>query len=198
MTLYWGSYGTSYYPISTPATVEVPPGNCLPPDLESAGTRTHYRGDGSQPARMGGPHHTTRSNPMLRPIPRPKLNTLGMYSLSQGTMLPYFSFDLGSVQKIHGAMLARVELDRCGDVFTWLKATATLRGGGGGLQNVVPGVYHPPLAPVHLPDDVYRYMIGKVCSELPALAAAADPTAAETLGVLAGALRALAGKAAGG
>ncbi|KAI2509311.1 hypothetical protein MHU86_5064 [Fragilaria crotonensis] len=154
---------------------------------------------------MGGPHHTTRSNPRLRPIPRPKLNTLGMYSfLSQGTMLPYSSFDVGSAsaktafQEIHGAMLARVELDRCGDVFTWLKATATLRGRGG-LQNVVPGVYHP-LAPVHLPADVYQYMIGKVCSELPGCTrcGSSRPHCRGNLGVLAGALRALAGKAAAG
>jgi hypothetical protein len=98
-------------------------------------------------------------------------------------------------QEIHGAMLARDEVDLCGDVLTWLKAAATSRGGGG-LQNVVPGVYHP-IAPVHLPVDVYSYMIGKVRSDLPALAGAADPLAADARGALAGALRALAGKAGG-
>ena len=49
-------------------------------------------------------------------------------------------------QEIHGALLARDEVGMCHDVLTWLKAAATLRGGGG-LQNVVPGVYQPPHCP---------------------------------------------------
>ena len=98
-------------------------------------------------------------------------------------------------QEIHGAMLARNEVGMCHDVLTWLKAAATSRGGGG-LQNVVPGVYHP-IAPVHLSPDVYQYMIGKVRSDLPAVAAAADTIATETHGALVGALHALAGRTDG-
>ena len=93
-------------------------------------------------------------------------------------------------QEIHGAMAAREETVMCRDVLTWLKVAATARGGGG-LQNVVPAVYHP-LAPVHLPPSAYRYLTTKVRSDLPALAAADDPITAETTGALAGALRALA------
>lgn len=50
-------------------------------------------------------------------------------------------------------------------------------------------VYHP-LLPVHFPGEVYRYMIGKVCSDLPALAAL-DVLTTEITGTLAGALWAL-------
>ena len=93
-------------------------------------------------------------------------------------------------QEIHGAMAARDETVTCKDVLTWLKVAATARGGGG-LQNVVPAVYHP-LAPIHLPSSVYRYLTSKVRSDLPALAVADDPLTAETAGAIAGALRALA------
>jgi hypothetical protein len=94
-------------------------------------------------------------------------------------------------QELYGAMQARGEVDRCQDIIVWLKAACTARGGGG-LQNGVPIVYHP-LAPVHLPGEVYRYMIGKVRADLPALAA---PDAATTgiTDTLAGALRALTGR----
>ena len=98
-------------------------------------------------------------------------------------------------QEIHGAMQARDEVGACQDVITWLKAACTARGGGG-LQNVVPVVYHP-LAPVHLPADVYRYMIGKVRGDLPALATP-DALTGELTGTLAGALRVLTGREADG
>ena len=98
-------------------------------------------------------------------------------------------------QELHGAMLARDEVEVCRDVITWLKAAVTARGGGG-LQNIVPVVYHP-IAPVHLPANVYRYMTSKVRADLPALAAA-DPMAAETSGALVGALRALTRGTGGG
>jgi hypothetical protein len=47
-----------------------------------------------------------------------------------------------------------------------------------------------PLTAVHLPEQVYRYMISKVRADLPALADP-DPATAEVTGTLAGALRAL-------
>ena len=57
------------------------------------------------------------------------------------------------------------------------------------MQNTVPAVYQQ-LTPVHLPPDVYRYMISKVRLDLPALATP-DPMVTEVTGTLAGALRAL-------
>lgn len=91
-------------------------------------------------------------------------------------------------QELYGAMQARAELEPSRDVITWLKAACTARGGGG-PQSGVPGVFHP-LTPVHLPLLVYRYMTGKVRSDLPALAAP-DALTSEVTGTLAGALRAL-------
>lgn len=96
-------------------------------------------------------------------------------------------------QELYGAMQARGEVERCQDIVIWLKAACTARGGGG-LQNGVPVVYHP-LAPVHLPGEVYRYMIGKVRGDLPALAAP-DATTTGITDTLAGALRALTGRVA--
>lgn len=46
------------------------------------------------------------------------------------------------------------------------------------------------IAPVHLPGDVYRYLVGKIRGDLPALAEP-DPTAGDITGTLACALRAL-------
>jgi hypothetical protein len=94
-------------------------------------------------------------------------------------------------QELHGAMQARDKLVICRVVLTWLNAAATARGGGG-LQNGVPVVYHP-LAPVHLPGDVYRYMTGsKVKADLPALNGAIDPLDGTVPGGLACVLRVLA------
>ena len=98
-------------------------------------------------------------------------------------------------QEVHGAMQARNEVGSCQDVIIWMKAACTAWGGGG-LQNVVPVVYHP-LAPVHLPPSVYRYMIGKVRGDLPALATP-DAMTGEITGTLAGALRVLTGREADG
>ena len=53
---------------------------------------------------------------------------------------------------LYGAMQGRNEVAICADVTSWLKVTATARGGGG-LQNGVPIVYHP-LTLVHLPPEV--------------------------------------------
>lgn len=55
-------------------------------------------------------------------------------------------------------------------------------------MSVVPVVLHP-MYPVHLPNNVYQYMISKVRSDLPAIAAP-DPATAEVTETLAGALRA--------
>jgi hypothetical protein len=93
-------------------------------------------------------------------------------------------------QELHGAMQARGEVDSARDILTWLRAACTQRGGGGANQ-ALPAVHHP-LTPLHLPDAVYRYMIGKVRGDLPALAGP-DPGTAEITGTLAGALRALTG-----
>ena len=94
----------------------------------------------------------------------------------------------GAYQELYGAMQARNEVAVCQDVLTWLKAACTARGGEG-LQNNVPVVFHQT-TPVHLPPEVYRYMIGKVKGDLPALATP-DAMTAEVTGTLAGALRAL-------
>ena len=98
-------------------------------------------------------------------------------------------------QELYGAMQARNEVEAGQDVLTWLRAACTARGGEG-LQNTVPAVFQQ-LAPVHLPPDVYRYMITKVRLDLPALAAP-DAATAEVTGTLAGALRALTSRAGGG
>ena len=93
-------------------------------------------------------------------------------------------------QELYGAMQARGEVDVCRDILTWLRAACTQRGGGG-VNQALPAVYHP-VTPLHLPDAVYRYMIGKVRGDLPSLAGP-DPGTAEVAGTLAGALRALTG-----
>ncbi|KAI2490266.1 hypothetical protein MHU86_24316 [Fragilaria crotonensis] len=98
-------------------------------------------------------------------------------------------------QELYGAMQARNEVAVCQDVLTWLKAACTARGGEG-LQNNVPVVFHLT-TPVHLPPEVYRYMIGKVKGDLPALATP-DAMTAEVTGTLAGALRALTSARGGG
>jgi hypothetical protein len=90
-------------------------------------------------------------------------------------------------QELYGAMQARNEVVICADVISWLKAAATARGGGG-HQNAVPIVYHP-LTSVHLPPEVYRYLVGKVRMDLPALSV--DDDSAALTGTLAGALQAL-------
>lgn len=56
---------------------------------------------------------------------------------------------------------------------------------------------HYPLSAVHLPEQVYRYLISKVRADLPALGDP-DPAAVEVTGTLAGALRALTNARAGG
>ena len=87
-------------------------------------------------------------------------------------------------------MLARDEVAACQDILTWLKAECNSRDGGGGRpQNGFPVVHHP-LTPVHLPGDVYRYMIAKVRANLPALMAP-DALTIKMTGTLAGALRAI-------
>lgn len=98
-------------------------------------------------------------------------------------------------QELYGAMQARHEVESCQDVLTWLRVACTARGGDG-LQNTVPAVFQQ-LTPVHLPPDVYRYMISKVRLDLPALAAP-DAVTAEVTGTLAGALRALTARGGGG
>jgi len=91
-------------------------------------------------------------------------------------------------QELYGAMQARNELVSCQDILVWLRAACTARGGGGPLS-AVPVVHHQ-FGPVHLPAAVYRYMIGKVRADLPALATP-DALTSEVTGTLAGALRAL-------
>ena len=99
-------------------------------------------------------------------------------------------------QELYGAMVARNEVMlACQDVLTWLKAACTVRGGEG-LQNSVPVVYHDAMPPVHLPPTVYRYLIGKVRADLPALSAP-DAHTKEVTGTLAGALRALTSRVPG-
>jgi hypothetical protein len=98
-------------------------------------------------------------------------------------------------QELFGSMLARNEVAICADVLTWLRAACTARGGGGAL-NGLPSV-HYPLSAVHLPEQVYRYLISKVRADLPALGDP-DPATAEVTGTLAGALRALTSARAGG
>ena len=62
--------------------------------------------------------------------------------------------------------------------------------GGGGLQNGVPVVYHPFMPAVHVPGNLYWYVISKVHRDLPALGTP-DTMMTEVTGTLAGALRAL-------
>ena len=91
-------------------------------------------------------------------------------------------------QELVGEMQAQGELEACHDVIVWLRAACTQRGGVG-PQSAVPIVYHA-LNPVHVPPAVYRYMISKVRTDLPALTAP-DALTSEVTGTLAGALRAL-------
>jgi hypothetical protein len=92
-------------------------------------------------------------------------------------------------QELFGAMQAQGEVEACHDIIVWLKVACTQRGGLG-PQSGVPIVYHA-LTPVHVvPPAVYRYMIGKVRADLPALTAP-DALTSEVTGTLAGALRAL-------
>ena len=97
-------------------------------------------------------------------------------------------------QELYGAIQARGEEATCQDVVTWLKVACTARGGGG-ANSAVPVVHHA-LYPVHLPEQVYQYLVGKVRSDLPALAGP-DPATAEVTSTLAGALRALASERGG-
>jgi hypothetical protein len=98
-------------------------------------------------------------------------------------------------QELYGSMQARDEVAACTDILIWLRAACTARGGGG-AQNGSPCVLYP-LTAVHLPEQVYRYMISKVRADLPALADP-DPATAEVTGTLAGALRALTSARGGG
>lgn len=91
-------------------------------------------------------------------------------------------------EEIYGLMQARDEVAACADILAWVRAACTARGGGG-AQNGIPIVF-APLYPVHLPPAAYRYMIGELRGDLPALADP-DPATAEVTGTLAGALRAL-------
>ena len=91
-------------------------------------------------------------------------------------------------QEMQGALQARGELIACRDVLTWLRAAATARGGGG-AQTGVPIVYHP-FTPLHLPAEVYQFVVNKLRGDLPALAAP-DALTGEVTGTLAGALRVL-------
>ena len=97
-------------------------------------------------------------------------------------------------QELYGAIQARGEEVTCQDVITWLKVACTARGGGG-ANSALPIVHHA-LHPVHLPEQVYQYLIGKVRGDLPALAGP-DPATAEVTSTLAGALRALASERGG-
>ncbi len=76
------------------------------------------------------------------------------------------------------------------------KSAYTAQGGMLGAQNNIPVVYHP-LTPVHLPAEAYAYLTSKVRGDL-AAPMAIDAAAAEMTGTLAGALRALTRKGAGG
>ncbi len=97
-------------------------------------------------------------------------------------------------QELYGAKQARREVEACQDVLTWLRVACTARGGEG-LQNTVTAVFQQ-LTPVHLPPDVFRYMISKVRLDLPPLATP-DAMTTEVTGTLAGALRALTSRAGG-
>ena len=93
-------------------------------------------------------------------------------------------------QDLYGAMQARGDIEASRDILVWLKTACTQRGGGGANQ-AIPAVHHV-FTPVHPPEAVYRYVIGKVRGDLPSLAGP-DPATAEVAGTLAGALRALTG-----
>ena len=92
-------------------------------------------------------------------------------------------------QELYGAIQARGEENTCQDIIAWLKVACTARGGGGNL-NAIPVVLHP-LHAVHLPEQVYNYVTGKVRSDLPGLAG--QDLGAGITGNLMGAIQALAG-----
>ena len=94
-------------------------------------------------------------------------------------------------QELHGAMVARNEVELCRDVITWLKVACTARGGGG-PNNGVPAVLHP-LVPVHVPPSVYTYVTNTVWADLPGVVAP-DAHTVEVTTTLAGVLRALSGR----
>ena len=87
-------------------------------------------------------------------------------------------------QELVGAMQAQGDVEVCHDVIVWLNAACTQRGGQG-PQSGVPIVDHHALTPVHAPPAVYRYMIGKVRADLPALTTP-DALTSEVTGTLAG------------
>ena len=60
-------------------------------------------------------------------------------------------------QEIVGAIRADEALASCEDVVAWLRAACTARGGGG-AQNASPSVLHQ-FTPLHLPPEVYSYLI---------------------------------------
>jgi hypothetical protein len=87
-----------------------------------------------------------------------------------------------------GEMQNRNEVDACRDVVTWLRAACVARGGGG-VNVAIPSV-HQTIVPLHLPEDVYRYVTSKVQGDLPALTHP-DRTGVLEADALAGAMRAL-------
>ena len=91
-------------------------------------------------------------------------------------------------QEIVGAIRADEALEACADIVAWLRAACTSRGGVG-AQNALPGVLHQ-LTPVHLPPEVYQYVIQKVRGDLPGLAGS-GAGGNESAATLVGALRAL-------
>lgn len=87
-------------------------------------------------------------------------------------------------QELYGRMLVQDKVAACADVHFWLRAPCTARGEGG-EQNGSPCVLYP-LTAVHLPEQIFRYMISKVlCADLPSLG---DPkrATAEVTGTVAG------------
>ena len=90
--------------------------------------------------------------------------------------------------EIHGTLHARGEVESCRDVLVWLRVACTAQGGGGPHNGL--SIVKNAITPVHLPGDVYRYLVGKIRGDLPAISEP-DPAAGDITGTLAGALRAL-------
>ncbi|KAI2510215.1 hypothetical protein MHU86_4247 [Fragilaria crotonensis] len=92
-------------------------------------------------------------------------------------------------QEIVGALQANNDMEACSDVVTWLRAACTARGGGG-ANNMEPGVLHA-FAALHLPAEVYGYITAKVRADLPGVVGAMRPGGDLGAATLAGALRLL-------
>ena len=75
---------------------------------------------------------------------------------------------LTAYRVVRAALAEDDALESCADVLAWLRAACTIRGGNGNRANV-PSVQLTTLTPIHPPDSVYDFVMGKVQGDLPGL-----------------------------